>query len=84
MGSKWELGKMDRTLIRMWQKSVGLNGKLAKWIGLSSRCGKKCGSKWELGKMDRASIRIWQKVWVLMGTWQKCEGLNRYYARVLM
>ena len=33
-GSKWELGKMDRALIRMWQKSVGLNGNMAKWIGL--------------------------------------------------
>ena len=37
-------------LIRMWQKSVGLNGNLAKWIGLESGCGKKCGSEWELGK----------------------------------
>ena len=27
-GSKWELGKMDRALIRMWQKSVGLNGNI--------------------------------------------------------
>ena len=33
-GSKWELGKMDRALTRMWQKSVNLNGNLAKWIGL--------------------------------------------------
>ena len=33
-GSKLELGKMDRTLIRMWQKSVGPNWNLAKWIGL--------------------------------------------------
>ena len=33
-GSKWELGKMDRALIRIWQNSVGLNGNLAKWIGL--------------------------------------------------
>ena len=33
-GSKWELGKMDRALIRMWLKSVGLNGNLTKWIGL--------------------------------------------------
>ena len=32
IGSKWELGKM--ALIRMWQKSVGLNGYLAKCIGL--------------------------------------------------
>ena len=31
---KVELGKMDRALIRMWQKRVGLNGNLAKWIGL--------------------------------------------------
>ena len=28
--SKWELGKMDRAAIRMWQKSVGQNGNLAK------------------------------------------------------
>ena len=40
-GSKWELGKMDRALIRMWQKKLGLNGNLAKWIGLKSGCGKK-------------------------------------------
>ena len=33
-GSIWELGKMDRVLIRMWPKSVGLNGNLAKLIGL--------------------------------------------------
>ena len=33
-GSKWELDKMDRALFRMWQKSAGLNGNLAKWIGL--------------------------------------------------
>ena len=33
-GSKWELGKTVRALIRMWQKSVGLNGNLAKRIGL--------------------------------------------------
>ena len=45
---------------------------------------KKCGSKWELGKTDRALIRMWQKVWVLMETWQKYEGLNRNYARVLI
>ena len=32
-GSKWELGKMDRALIRMWQKRVGLNGNLAKVLG---------------------------------------------------
>ena len=41
---EWKLGKnerfnqgdakTDRALIRMWQKSVGLNGNLAKWIGL--------------------------------------------------
>ena len=29
-GSKWELGKMNRPLIRMWQKGVGLKGNLAK------------------------------------------------------
>ena len=47
-GSKWELGKMDMALIRMWQKCgsklskmdqdvakiVGPNGNLAKWLGL--------------------------------------------------
>ena len=33
-GSRLELGKMDRALMRMWQKSVGLNRNLAKWIGL--------------------------------------------------
>ena len=40
-GSKWELGKKERALIRMWQKGVGQNGNLAKWIGLLSVCGKK-------------------------------------------
>ena len=29
-GSKCELGKMDWALIRMWLKSAGLNGNLAK------------------------------------------------------
>ena len=33
-GSKWEPGKIDRALIRVWQKRVGLNGSLAEWIGL--------------------------------------------------
>ena len=33
-GSKWKLDKMDRALIRVWQKSMGLNGNLAKLIGL--------------------------------------------------
>ena len=37
-GSKWELGKMDRTLIRMWQKKGGSkwepDGNLAKCLGL--------------------------------------------------
>ena len=33
-GSESELGKMGRALIWMWQKSVGLNGNLVKWIGL--------------------------------------------------
>ena len=52
--------------------------------GFNQDVAKKCGSGWELGKMDRALIRMWQKVWVLMGTWQKCEGLNRNYVRVLI
>ena len=52
--------------------------------GFNQGVAKKFGSKWELGKMDRALIRMWQKVGVLMGTWQKSEGLNRNYARVLI
>ena len=62
-------------LIRMWQESVGLNGNNAKWIGLYSGCGKKCGSKWELGKMDRALIRMWQKSVGLNGNLAKWIGI---------
>ena len=50
-GSKWELGKMDRTLIRMWQKSVGLNGNLAKMDRALIRMWQKSvGLNWNLAK----------------------------------
>ena len=29
-GSKWELGKMEKALIRMWQKGVGIDRNVAK------------------------------------------------------
>ena len=56
-GSKWELGKMERALNRMWQKSVGLNGNLQNGYGkVNQDLAKKCGSKWELGKNVRVLI----------------------------
>ena len=74
-GTKWELGKMDRALIRMWQKSVVQMGTWKNRQGFNQGVAKKCGSKWELGKMDRALLGCGKKVWVHMLTLQKWIGL---------
>ena len=58
-GSQWELGKMDRALIRVWQKSVGVMGTWQNGQDFNQGVAKMCQSKWELGKIDRALIRVW-------------------------
>ena len=51
-GSKWELGKMDRALIRIWQISVGLKWELGKMDRALIRMWQK--KVWVL-------MRTWQK-----------------------
>ena len=59
---------MDRALIRMWQKSVGLNGNLAKWIGLKSGCGKKVwilmGTWQKCEGLNRNYARVLIRTWI--------------------
>ena len=55
-GSKWELGKMDRALIRMWQKVWVLMGTWQKCEGLNQN-------------LDRALIRTLHRVLFCVTVW---------------